>query len=196
MAVDYRKQYGPEQLDPFWPSEVIRLFVAALCTVSVITVLAVLPVALDYWGLGHWGEESEPANPRATPPHIRPEWYFLPAYQYLKLAPQEFLGVSGKTIGVLSQAVFMFAVMLLPFWARPWSQERPGVLHVVSVTLVIVVCAVLMIWAVWPPPAPMVIMLFAAVVLFYVLLISERRRIRRVLHGQRRSSRWYQSRQS
>ena len=126
MAVDYREQYTPEQLEPFWPSEVIRLVVSALCTLAVITVLAVLPVVLHYWGLGHWVEASEPANPRATPAHIKPEWYFLPAYQYLKLAPQEFLGVSGKTIGVVSQGVFLFAVLLLPFWGRRWSRRPTG----------------------------------------------------------------------
>lgn len=196
MAVDYSEQYTPAQLDSFWPSEVIRMFVASLCTIAVITVLAVLPVVLDNWDLGHWIEESEPADPRATPPHIRPEWYFLPAYQYLKLAPQELLGISGETVSVLSQGVFMLAVMLLPFWARRWSRGRPGVIHGAAVTLVIAVCAVLMVWAVWPPPVPMIIMLSAAVVLFYLLLFSEARRVRRVLHGQRRYSRWYRSRHS
>lgn len=196
MAVDYRQQYKPEQLESFWPSEVIRLTVAALCTLSVITVLAVFPVVLDHWGLGHWIEESEPANPRATPEHIRPEWYFLPAYQYLKLAPQEFLGVSGKTIGVLSQGLFVLAVVLLPFWARRWSHRSPGAVHRVLITLVIGVCVGLMLWAVWPPPPPLIIAVSVAVILFYVLLLNERRRIRRVLRGQREYSRWFRSRHS
>jgi quinol-cytochrome oxidoreductase complex cytochrome b subunit len=196
MAVDYRKQYTPQQLAPFWPSEVIRMIVAALLTLSVITVLAVLPVILDDAGLGRWIEESEPANPRATPAHIRPEWYFLPAYQYLKLAPREFLGVSGKTIGVLSQGVFVLAVVLLPFWARRWSHRPPSVLYHSLVTLVIGVCVALMLWAVWPPPAPLCIMLSSVVVLFCVLLANERRRIRRVLREHRKPSRWYRSRLS
>ena len=196
MAVDYREQYTPDQLESFWPSEVIRMFVAVLVTLAVIAVLAVLPVVLDNCGLGHWIEESEPANPRATPAHIRPEWYFLPAYQYLKLAPQQLLGVSGKTIGVVSQGVFLLAVLLLPFWGRRWSHGPTGLFHGMLVTLVIAVCALLMIWAAWPPSAPMMIMLAAAVFLFYLLLFSERRRIRRVLRGQRRYSKWYRSRQS
>ena len=196
MAVDYRKQYKPEQLDPFWPSEVIRMVVAALCTLAVITVLAVLPVVLDKCGLGHWIEESEPANPRATPAHIRPEWYFLPTYQYLKLAPQEILGISGATLAVLSQGVLLLAVMLLPFWARRWSHRPPGALHRILVTLVIGVFVVLMLWAVWPPPAPLSIMLAVAVVVFYVLIVNERRRIRRVLYGQRKFSKWYRSQRS
>ena len=185
MAVDYRKQYTPEQLEPFWPNEVIRLLVAALCTLAVMTALAVLPVVLDHWGLGHWVEESEPADPRATPADIHPEWYFLAVYQYLKLSPREFLGLSGKIIGVLSQGLFMLAVMFLPFWARRWSQRPPGLLHGFLVTLAITVFVVLTLWAVWPPPALLTIMIGGAVALFYLLLANERRRIRRVLGGPR-----------
>ena len=188
MAVDYRKQYTSEQLAPFWPNEIMRMAVVVLCTLAVITVLAVLPVVLDHWGLGHWIEESEPANPRATPAHIRPEWYFLAVYQYLKLTPQELWGISGKTIGVLSTGVFMLAVMLLPFWARRGAHRPPGLLHGLFVTLVIAVFAAFTLWAVWPPSVLMTTMLSGAVVMFYALLASERRRIRRVLRRQRESS--------
>ncbi len=188
MSVDYRKQYTPQQLAPFWPNEILRMAVVTLCTLAVITVLAVLPVILDRWGLGHWIEESEPANPRATPTHIRPEWYFLAVYQYLKLTPQEFLGMSGKTIGVMSTGVFVLVVMFVPLWARRWSHQPPGPLHGFFVTFVIAVFVALTLWAVWPPPALMIIMLCAAVMLFYVLLINERRRIRRVLRRQWDSS--------
>ncbi len=185
MAVDYRKQYTPEQLEPFWPNEVIRLSIAALCTLAAMTVLAVLPVILDHWGLGHWIEESTPANPRATPAHIRPEWYFLAVYQYLKLAPQEFLGVDGKTIGVLSQGVLMLAIVFLPFWARRGAHRPPGLLHRFIVTLVIAVFVGFTLWAVWPPSPLIILMVVAVLVLFYLLLARERRRIRRVLRGQR-----------
>jgi len=196
MAVDYRKEYKPEHLVRFWPDEVIQLVVASLCTLAVIIVLAVLPVVLDHWGLSHWIEQAEPADPHATPAHIRPEWYFLAAYQYLKLTPQELFGVSGKTIGVLSMGVFVLAVMSLPLWARRWSQVRPGLVHRFVVTMVVVVGAALTLWAVWPPPTPMIIAMSAAMVLFYVLLFYERRRVRRVLHGQRKYTKWYRSHRS
>ncbi len=181
MAVDYHEQYTPKQLAPFWPNEIIRMCIVVLCTLAVITVLAVLPVVLDLMGLSHWIEESEPADPRVTPIHLRPEWYFLSMYQYLKLPPQELLGVSGKTLGVVSQGVFMLVLVLLPFWTRRWQHRPPGVLHGVFVTLVISTFVGLMLWAVWPPPTLMVIMLSAAVLLFYLLIATERRRIRRVL---------------
>lgn len=184
MAVDYRKQYTPEQLEPFWPNEILRMAVVTLCTLAVITVLAVLPVILNRWGLGHWLEESEPANPRATPAHIRPEWYFLAAYQYLKLTPQELLGMSGKTLGVLSQGLIVLAVVLVPLWAHRWSHRPPGPLHRFLVTLVIVLFVAFTLWAAWPPSIPMIVMSCLVVVLFYVLLARERRKIRRVLYGR------------
>ncbi len=67
MAVDYRRQYTPEQLEPFWPNEILRMLVVVLCTLAVIMALVILPVGLEHFGLGELLEAEEPANPRATP---------------------------------------------------------------------------------------------------------------------------------
>jgi quinol-cytochrome oxidoreductase complex cytochrome b subunit len=184
MAVDYRKQYTPEQLEPFWPNEIIRMVVVVLCTLAVIMGFVVLPVLLDSVGLGHWMHEETPANPRATPPNIHPEWYFLAVYQYLKLPPQEFLGISGKTIGVLSQGPFVLAVLLLPFWGRRWANRRPRFWHRFFVTVVVFNFAALTFWPIWPPPPLFTILFAAAVIILYSLLAQERRTIRRVLYGK------------
>ncbi len=56
-----------------------------------------------------------PANPFATPAHIKPEWYFLANYQTLKLFPNELIGLS-------LQAVAMTFLALLPFVDR--GRER------------------------------------------------------------------------
>ena len=182
MAVDYREQYTPKQLEPFWPNEILRMCVVVLCTLAVIMALAVLPVILDYVGLGWLIEQEEPADPHATPPHIRPEWYFLAVYQYLKLPPQEFMGMSGKTIGVLSQGPFVLALLLVPFWARRWSTRRPGWVHRLVITVIIFNFLALTFWAVWPP-SPLFAGVFAVgVILFYVLIAHERRTIRDVLY--------------
>ncbi len=188
MAVDYRKQYTPDQLEPFWPNEILRMCVVVLCTLALIMALVVLPVALDYCGLAELMEEEEPADPRATPPHIRPEWYFLAVYQYLKLPPQEFMGISGKVIGVLSQGPFVLALVLLPFWARRWSNRRPGFVHCFFTTLIIVNFLALTFWAVWPPPLLLTGFFVAALVFFYFMIIHERRTIRRVLYRDEDSS--------
>lgn len=43
-------------------------------------------------GLGH-PDNYIPANPMVTPPHIQPEWYFLPFYAVLRSVPSKLGGV-------------------------------------------------------------------------------------------------------
>ena len=52
--------------------------------------------------LGH-ADNYIPANPLATPPHVVPEWYFLPFYAILKALPNKLAGVLAMfgSIGVL-----------------------------------------------------------------------------------------------
>ena len=52
--------------------------------------------------LGH-ADNYIPANPLQTPPHIVPEWYFLPFYAILRAIPNKLFGVIGLlgSIGVL-----------------------------------------------------------------------------------------------
>nr|YP_009905751.1 cytochrome b [Oreolalax omeimontis]QLG90112.1 cytochrome b [Oreolalax omeimontis] len=49
-----------------------------------------------------------PANPLITPPHIKPEWYFLFAYAILRSIP-------NKLGGVLALAMSILILMLMPF---------------------------------------------------------------------------------
>ncbi len=60
----------------------------------------------------------EPADPFVTPKGIKPEWYFLWAYQTLKIFPSEFLGlaVQGVTVTLL---------LVLPFLDGS-PERRPG----------------------------------------------------------------------
>ncbi len=103
---------------------------------------------------------------------------------HLPQLPTEFLGISGKTLGVLSQAVFMLAVALLPLWARSGPGKRPGVVSGFCVTVAIVAFVGLTLWGTWPPPPLLAITVCAAVVLFYILIFGERRRIRRARCGR------------
>jgi ubiquinol-cytochrome c reductase cytochrome b subunit len=43
-----------------------------------------------------------PANPLLTPPHIVPEWYFLPFYAILRSIPNKALGVCLMFLSILS----------------------------------------------------------------------------------------------
>jgi quinol-cytochrome oxidoreductase complex cytochrome b subunit len=201
MSVDYSKQYRPDQLEPFWPNEVVKMSVAVLCTLAIIMLLAILPVVLEGVGI-HVHHAEEPANPHGgTPPGIKPEWYFLAVYQHLKLMPTQLLGVDGKMLGVLSQGVGVMVVIGLPFWYRRKAHDRPGWLYRTVVTSTIFGFLGLTIWGGWPEkvvdgeeqllPLTAYIgeqpMLFAltgvALVVFYLLIWQERRAIRRVLDG-------------
>jgi ubiquinol-cytochrome c reductase cytochrome b subunit len=54
-----------------------------------------------------------PANPLATPPHIVPEWYFLPFYAILRSIPNKLGGV-----------IAMFSAVLVLF-VLPWLDRSP-----------------------------------------------------------------------
>jgi len=57
--------------------------------------------------LGH-SDNYIPANPLVTPPHIVPEWYFLPFYAILRSIPD-------KLGGVVAMISAIIALMFLPF---------------------------------------------------------------------------------
>lgn len=116
MGVDYREQYKPEHLEPFFPHEIIKMIIVVLCTLALLMFLVVLPTYLETLGLSEIAHVEDPADPSATPPHIRPEWYFLAVYQYLKLMPSEVLGIGGKALGILTQMIVVILLFLLPFW--------------------------------------------------------------------------------
>ena len=72
-----------------------------------------------------------PANPLSTPPHIVPEWYFLPFYAILRAVPDNFVGAwvtdwmgfvvfDAKLAGVLA----MFGAIAVLF-AVPWLDRSP-----------------------------------------------------------------------
>ena len=72
-----------------------------------------------------------PANSLATPPHIVPEWYFLPFYAILRAVPDNFIGAwttewlgfiifEAKLAGVLA----MFGAIAVLF-VLPWLDRSP-----------------------------------------------------------------------
>ena len=67
------------------------------------------------------------ADPFITPPHIRPEWYFLAPYQMLKLIPNKFFGIS-------LQVIFMAVFLLWPFidtWEKKNILKRPLLMSII-----------------------------------------------------------------
>ncbi|MBC7906064.1 MAG: cytochrome b N-terminal domain-containing protein, partial [Rhodospirillaceae bacterium] len=67
-------------------------------------------LAFVFWAPNFFGEPDNyiPANPMVTPPHIVPEWYYLPFYAILRSIPDKLGGV-----------IAMFSAILILF-ALPW----------------------------------------------------------------------------
>lgn len=86
---------------------------------AMITLFLALTVWIVFFAPGLFFPPSsfEPANPFVTPAGIKPEWYFLWAYQTLKIFPSEFLGLAV-------QGVAVNLLLLLPFLDRS-SERRP-----------------------------------------------------------------------
>jgi ubiquinol-cytochrome c reductase cytochrome b/c1 subunit len=75
--------------------------------------------------LGH-PDNYIPANPLVTPPHIVPEWYFLPYYAILRVVPD--LGIPFTDIVIikskLAGVIAMFGSILIWF-VVPWLDKHP-----------------------------------------------------------------------
>ncbi len=79
---------GPQDKIAFHPYYTIKdLFGLAAFTV--------IFAAFVFFAPNFFGEPDNyiPANPLSTPPHIVPEWYFLPFYAILRSIPDKLLGV-------------------------------------------------------------------------------------------------------
>nr|ADP94753.1 cytochrome b [Enteromius fasciolatus] len=74
-----------------------------------VLILALLLLALFSPNLLGDPENFTPANPLVTPPHIKPEWYFLFAYAILRSIPNKLGGV----LALLASILVLMAVPLL-----------------------------------------------------------------------------------
>nr|YP_009330858.1 cytochrome b [Emberiza siemsseni]AGA80852.1 cytochrome b [Emberiza siemsseni]APD83791.1 cytochrome b [Emberiza siemsseni] len=87
---------------PFHPYYTIKDALGAILLLSLLVSLALFSPNL----LGD-PENFTPANPLVTPPHIKPEWYFLFAYAILRSIP-------NKLGGVLALAASILVLFLVP----------------------------------------------------------------------------------
>ena len=106
LGIDYK---GPQDFIPFHPYYTVK---DAFGTgVFLIAFALFLFYAPNY--MGH-PDNYIPANPLSTPPHIVPEWYFLPFYAILRAVPDIWF-IDAKLAGVIA----MFASIGILF-ALPW----------------------------------------------------------------------------
>lgn len=89
---------GPEDSIPFHPYYTIK-------DIFGLGVFLLVYMGFVFYAPDFFGEADNyiPANPLVTPPHIVPEWYFLPFYAILRSIPDKLSGVLAmfSAIGVL-----------------------------------------------------------------------------------------------
>ncbi|MCE2509760.1 MAG: cytochrome b/b6 [Alphaproteobacteria bacterium] len=94
---------GPQDSIPFHPYYTAKDYFG-------LGVFLIAYMAIVFFAPNFFGEPDNyiPANPMATPPHIVPEWYFLPYYAILRAIPDKLGGV-----------IAMFGSLLILF-VLPW----------------------------------------------------------------------------
>lgn len=99
---------GPEDSIPFHPYYTIKDLYG-------LSFFMLIYMYLVFFNPNFFGEPDNyiPANPMVTPPHIVPEWYFLPFYAILRSIPNKLLGVLAMfgSIGIL--------------FVLPWLDKHP-----------------------------------------------------------------------
>jgi len=123
-----------QKLLPFWPHYVLSELIAWYVILGIlVTLSAVFPAGLE-----------ERANAMLTPEHVKPEWYFLSIYQFLKVASVfSFLGPDmPRLLGIVIPGILIAMLFLLPFLDRGSkkpARQRPLMMIVVTVALLVVI---------------------------------------------------------
>lgn len=107
---------------PFFPNFIMR---EALVWLIMLNVLAILAVFFpDGIGPVHWSLGNK-ADPFAPPPaYIRPEWYFMFAFQALKFIPAHVLFIEGELLGIFVLSIGGLVWALVPFFARSYDRNK------------------------------------------------------------------------
>jgi len=129
----YNKDNWHGELEPFFPNDVIDKGV-------IVSIILAIFIAIAFFYPGLFLPAEIPADPTNTPLHVKPEWYFLAAYQTLKLFPTSVFGDAAELMGMGVQVIAITGLMLLPFLDRSpeknW-RRRPYFLKLVIGGLVV-----------------------------------------------------------
>lgn len=128
----------------FFPDFLYRDLLFWLIALNVIALLAVL--FPDGVGVIHWplGTKADPFAP--PPPVIRPEWYFMFAFQALKLLPAHVLFIEGELFGIIMFSVGGLVWTLVPFIDRKSIEGQRSKLYYAFGVLVVVFIIVMTLW--------------------------------------------------
>jgi cytochrome b6 len=110
------KPNSEKQFMKFFPNFLLRDLLVWLIVLNILAVLSVF--FPDGIGVVHWslGIKADPFAP--PPPVIRPEWYFMFAFQALKMLPAHILFIEGELFGVIVFTVGGLVWTLAPLFNR------------------------------------------------------------------------------
>jgi len=131
-------EYPEKDTIPFFPNYIILEVIVSFIILAALIVLAsLLPTGLE-----------EKADPFSTPQHIKPEWYFLWIYQFIKVPPILIgPGVLAELAGILIPAIGIVLLILLPFLDRkPERHPRKRRLAMGITVLILAIFVALSIW--------------------------------------------------
>jgi len=131
--------YEEEGGIPFWPNHALKEIAAAFLLIALLATLTLLSPA----------PMLPKADPLTTPEHIKPEWFFLAAYQILKGAEiLRFLGNwAPKTIGILFELFFVVLLFAVPFIDK--NPERAYRKRPIAIGLGILFALFFVLFTVW-----------------------------------------------
>jgi quinol-cytochrome oxidoreductase complex cytochrome b subunit len=131
-------EYPEEDTLPFFPNYIILEIIVSYIVLAVLIALAaLLPTGLE-----------DKANPFSTPQHIKPEWYFLWIYQFIKLPPYLLgPGVVAELTGIFIPTIGILLLILLPFLDRkPQRHPRQRKVAMAITGLILAIFVALSIW--------------------------------------------------
>jgi cytochrome b6 len=124
---DSRRSGRPVGSVPFFPDFALRDLFAWTVALVILAALA----AFYPWELGL---KADPFG--SAPAGIRPEWYFLWAFQTLKYVPSSVLGVNGELLAVAGLGVATLLLVALPFIVPDRPRARQLLAWIALVALV------------------------------------------------------------